>query len=348
MVQPVPALELSLFRPSEEVSSALRESLSRLVDPESAEYFARIRQISMLDLEALQLLAVFGASSRDGVLEIGPYIGGSTVSIATGCGSGRPFVTIEVGGSYLDQPFLPSANIIADLRRNLARFGFDDMVSVVQGWSHDPESRRAVAARLGRRKIGLLSVDADGQIEATLAYYSRLLHDDCLLVIDDYLAPGARAKEELVKPYVDEAVREGYLREFGVFGSGTWFGQVNGAVARAHFATAKKRFLHDAGFCYQVFFSCTDPPDDLYHLDRSRIRVFERGVPLGPAHSLHKAIRRFGHGRYSHWSASADAERDGLFPTCLYFSTSDNSNPNTNGRRYAVEVGGTLIDLGDL
>ena len=52
--------------------------------------------------------------------------------------------------------------------------------------------------------------------------------------------------------------------------------------------------------------------------------------------------------RASERRGCAGSLRYGLFPTCLYLSTSDNSNPNTNGRRYAVEVGGTLIDLGEL
>lgn len=59
--------------------------------------------------------------------------------------------------------------------------------------------------------------------------------------------------------------------------------------------------------------------------DDSQLLLFEDGRPLGPAHSLHAAIREQGGGRYSHWT------REGL-----YFSTSDNSDPRTNGRTYEV------------
>jgi hypothetical protein len=57
----------------------------------------------------------------------------------------------------------------------------------------------------------------------------------------------------------------------------------------------------------------------------SRIQVFEDGRMLGPAHVSHNEIRRLGLGRFSHWDAQ------------LYFSTSDNSDPRNNGRRYNVE-----------
>ena len=56
----------------------------------------------------------------------------------------------------------------------------------------------------------------------------------------------------------------------------------------------------------------------------SRLRLYEDGRPLGPAHSAHSDIRSLGKGRFSHWG-----------PT-VYFSTSDNSDPPTNGRRYSV------------
>jgi glycosyltransferase involved in cell wall biosynthesis len=58
--------------------------------------------------------------------------------------------------------------------------------------------------------------------------------------------------------------------------------------------------------------------------ERSVLMLFENENPLGPAHSLHDDIRNLGGGRLSHWK------------TNLYFSTSDGSDPNTNGRMYAI------------
>ena len=54
--------------------------------------------------------------------------------------------------------------------------------------------------------------------------------------------------------------------------------------------------------------------------------LLEDGKPLGPAHSIHDGIRGLGCGRFSHWGPN------------LWFSTSDNSDPLTNGRRYSIAV----------
>jgi len=58
----------------------------------------------------------------------------------------------------------------------------------------------------------------------------------------------------------------------------------------------------------------------------SRLVIYEDGKPLGPAHANPEKIQRLGEGRYSHWGRR------------LYFSTSDNSNPNTNGRTYELRI----------
>jgi hypothetical protein len=60
--------------------------------------------------------------------------------------------------------------------------------------------------------------------------------------------------------------------------------------------------------------------------DRSTLAVCEGEERLRPSHSVHSEIRTEGDGRFSHW----DKE--------LYFSTSDNSDPNSNGRTYTVTV----------
>lgn len=56
---------------------------------------------------------------------------------------------------------------------------------------------------------------------------------------------------------------------------------------------------------------------------RSTLMLYEDGVPLGLAHSIHDHIIRFGGGRFSHWGGH------------MHFSASDNSDPNMNGRRYS-------------
>ena len=56
----------------------------------------------------------------------------------------------------------------------------------------------------------------------------------------------------------------------------------------------------------------------------SSLVLFEDGEPLGPPHSAHADIRLLGRGRFSHWGAR------------IYFSTSDRSDPRSNGRCYEV------------
>lgn len=60
-----------------------------------------------------------------------------------------------------------------------------------------------------------------------------------------------------------------------------------------------------------------------------KLRVFEDGKELGPGDAMHADIRATGKGAYSHWDAKANG-------FAVYFSTSDNSDPNTNGRTYTL------------
>jgi hypothetical protein len=71
-------------------------------------------------------------------------------------------------------------------------------------------------------------------------------------------------------------------------------------------------------------------PDYSEQQHRSKLVVLENGKPLPIPHSMHAHIQGMGTGRYSHWFDGRE--------TYLWFSTSDNSDPRTNGRVYAVTV----------
>ena len=58
----------------------------------------------------------------------------------------------------------------------------------------------------------------------------------------------------------------------------------------------------------------------------SPVRLLEDGRALGPSNALHDDIGIQGGGRFSFWKGA------------LYFSTSDNSDPRTNGRRYSLSI----------
>lgn len=57
---------------------------------------------------------------------------------------------------------------------------------------------------------------------------------------------------------------------------------------------------------------------------RSRLTLFENDRLLGPAHATHAIVRARGGGSYSHWQGA------------LLFSSSDDSDPNHNGRTYTA------------
>ena len=56
----------------------------------------------------------------------------------------------------------------------------------------------------------------------------------------------------------------------------------------------------------------------------SSLKLFENGKELPYKHEFHDSIREVGFGRYSH------------FGNAIFFSTSDNSNPNNNKRIYEI------------
>ncbi len=77
-------------------------------------------------------------------------------------------------------------------------------------------------------------------------------------------------------------------------------------------------------FIYRGIASMTGTGDSARFPRWSRLELFESGRSLSMAHSLHADIRSKGGGRYSHWNED------------LIFSSSDGSDPRTNGRVYEV------------
>ena len=65
--------------------------------------------------------------------------------------------------------------------------------------------------------------------------------------------------------------------------------------------------------------------DDQAAAQRSPLILYEDDKPLGPGHSLHHEVEYIGRGRYSHWKDIG-----------ILMSTSDNTDPNRNGRLYWI------------
>ena len=83
-------------------------------------------------------------------------------------------------------------------------------------------------------------------------------------------------------------------------------------------------FHHHNGFTYIAPLPALESTaNSIAEPHRSRLMLYENGVMLGLAHSLHDHIARYGKGRHSHWGPE------------IYFSSTDNSDPNSNGRTYS-------------
>lgn len=88
------------------------------------------------------------------------------------------------------------------------------------------------------------------------------------------------------------------------------------------FAIAPANMAAEQGHCFIAIVQCGMPGD---RESKSSVTVWENGVQIGPAHQAHKDIRASGGGRFSYWAQGN-----------LYFSTTDNSDPRTNGRKYEI------------
>ena len=88
----------------------------------------------------------------------------------------------------------------------------------------------------------------------------------------------------------------------------------------------------EGGYAYKISQSISGG-DNATSKEQSILRLFENGVELGPAHSVHDDIRNLGKGRFSHWG------------TTVIFSASDNTDPRTNGRSYTYVMDGTSAIL---
>jgi uncharacterized coiled-coil protein SlyX len=88
-------------------------------------------KISMLHSETLYLLRSLAARTKDAIIEVGPYIGGSTIALGRGLqiGGGGPLISVEMGGSYPSHA-VPTNDIITDLKSNVEGYGLTSIVPI--------------------------------------------------------------------------------------------------------------------------------------------------------------------------------------------------------------------------
>ncbi len=96
----------------------------------------------------------------------------------------------------------------------------------------------------------------------------------------------------------------------------------------------------DGGFAYVIFKPYGTLADNENSETRSTLILFENGLQIGPAHSVHANIRSLGQGRFSHWSRP-----DGTAES-VRFSATNNTDPRTNGKSYTYcrYAGGAASD----
>ena len=129
-------------------------------------------RLSMLHPDVLALLYHYGACLQRPILELGPYIGGSTISLARGVIDGKVttrITSIEKGGEY-QHSTLSTTDIVKSLRTNLKNYGVIDKVDLIVGHSRDSLVLDKLAQVVERNgKFACLVLDSDCQVEDDVA-----------------------------------------------------------------------------------------------------------------------------------------------------------------------------------
>jgi len=138
----------------------------------------------------------------------------------------------------------------------------------------------------------------------------------------------AKQQAEMEEAEFDAFVRYGYKTE--IYRSIDTFDLESIPSSLDYFEKKKDLHLpyqHNGGFAWTTSLGgmCILSDSEEFHR-RSLLVLYENGKPLKMPHSTHSDIREQGCGLYSHWK------------DLLYFSTSDNTDPNTNGRRYQIGI----------
>jgi len=186
--------------------------------------FSDLDSISMLHITALEKINSYAMRSKGDIVEVGAYIGGSTIALSKG--TIFKVHTFEKGGSYTTHPHLPTDDILRDLNLNIKKFNADN-VFVIPHTTDSKDGMSCLRLQLEDRKIGLLLLDADGNIESLLSDLSKYMLDGTLVVIDDYLIIDGLMKSDITNSQVNRLIEAGVLTTDCVVGWGTWFRKYN-------------------------------------------------------------------------------------------------------------------------
>lgn len=188
-------------------------------DQQKSILIQKLKTISMLHNDTLLLLKLFGKLSKKGILDLGAYVGGGSIAMALE--ASVPVIAVETGGSFVNQPSVPSKDILNDFIENIVQWDVDRKISLITGKSFEEINIKKIKLKLP--EIDLLLIDSDGDIERDLNCYNDILVNKCIVVIDDYVSSDQKSK--IVRAAVDKLVNKKRLEPFGVFMWGTWFGK---------------------------------------------------------------------------------------------------------------------------
>jgi len=195
-------------------------------------------------------------------------------------------------------------------------------VHVIEDWLHRATLR--IGKRLGVQKVGLLFIDADGRIAEHMFHMVPFLADGCVIVLDDFLDD---VKGAGVASWVQAAITARAIEPMAVVDGGLWFGRLTAPPDRL----PASPFIHEQGHCWLSTAVAARVAEGT--VGSSSLRILEDGRDLIMGNANHDVIRRDGRGRFSLW---------GDF---LYFASSDNSDPSTNGRRYDAVIHGEIVPM---
>ena len=95
-----------------------------------------LRRISMLHYETLYLLRSLAARTKDAIVEVGPYIGGSTIATwPRHPDRRRRALDLGRDGRLIPRCTVPTDNIITDLKSNVEAYGLAESVHILEGFT---------------------------------------------------------------------------------------------------------------------------------------------------------------------------------------------------------------------
>lgn len=180
---------------------------------------------SMLGVDVLVLIYHFAKIAEGDILEIGSFVGGSTIAAGLGArdsGGQKKLISIEPGGPLKDHR-MATKDIFRDLKKNLSRVGLLESVTLINGSSFEEKTISAVRQMEAPGEVGLFIFDADANVRRDIDCYGDRFAHGCWVVIDDYISASDKGGPTRIQ--VDELVAAGRLEPLGFYGWGTWVGR---------------------------------------------------------------------------------------------------------------------------